>query len=128
MMLNTASLLILLLLSITFLQSSFDKVTQWQSNVTWLKGHFDKTFIGVFVPFALGIVLACELLSGVLCGIGIFELMINDGRFFGYYGALASSITLLILFLGQRIAKDYVGAGTICLYFIPAVLAVHWLN
>lgn len=125
---NTASLLILIFLSVTFLQASFDKATQWERNVSWLNKHFEKTFFHSFVSLALGIVFASELVSGVLCAIGVFEIIINDGRFFGYYGALASSVTFVLLLMGQRIAKDYAGAGTICLYFVPAVLAVHWLQ
>jgi hypothetical protein len=34
----------------------------------------------------------------------------------------------LVLLLGQRIAKDYDGARTIAIYFVPAVLAVYWLS
>jgi hypothetical protein len=30
--------------------------------------------------------------------------------------------------LFQRLAKDYDGARTIVIYFIPAVMAVYWLN
>jgi hypothetical protein len=29
---------------------------------------------------------------------------------------------------GQRLAKDYDGARTIAIYFIPSVLAVFWLS
>jgi hypothetical protein len=39
-----------------------------------------------------------------------------------------SCITLLMLLFGQRLAKDYDGARTIVIYFIPAILAVYWLN
>ncbi|RYZ84772.1 MAG: DoxX family protein, partial [Proteobacteria bacterium] len=47
---------------------------------------------------------------------------------YGYYGGVFSSITLIFLLAGQRIAKDYDGARTIAIYFIPAVLAVFWLS
>jgi len=29
---------------------------------------------------------------------------------------------------GQRLAKDYDGARTIVIYFIPAVMLVNWLS
>jgi hypothetical protein len=32
------------------------------------------------------------------------------------------------MLFGQRLAKDYDGARTIAIYFIPSVLAVYWLN
>jgi hypothetical protein len=42
------------------------------------------------------------------------------------YGAIFLCVTHLCYF-GQRLAKDYDGARTIVIYFIP-VMAVYWLN
>jgi uncharacterized membrane protein YphA (DoxX/SURF4 family) len=125
---NVASILILVFLTITFLQSGYDKIFYWKDNVEWLKGHFAKTQLKNHVPLALLHVLILELLSTVLCAVGAIELLLNSGRTFGYYGAVFSCITLLMLLVGQRLAKDYDGARTIVIYFIPAVMAVYWLN
>ncbi|CAM2737850.1 DoxX protein [Flavobacterium succinicans] len=125
---NTASLLLLVFLAITFLQSGYDKIFYWKDNVSWLKGHFAQTPLKKQVPLALAHVLLLEIISGVLCIIGSIELYITNGKLYGYYGALFSCITLLMLLFGQRIAKDYDGARTIVIYFIPAVLAVYLLN
>ncbi|OOV28734.1 DoxX family protein [Flavobacterium sp. LM5] len=125
---NTASLLLLVFLAITFLQSGYDKIFYWKDNVSWLKGHFAQTPLKKQVPLALAHVLLLEIISGILCIIGSIELYITNGKLYGYYGALFSCITLLMLLFGQRIAKDYDGARTIVIYFIPAVLAVYLLN
>jgi hypothetical protein len=125
---NVASILILVFLTITFLQSSYDKIFYWKDNVEWLKGHFAKTQLKNHVPLALLHVLVLELLSTILCAVGAIELLLNSGRTFGYYGAVFSCVTLLMLLVGQRLAKDYDGARTIVIYFIPAVMAVYWLN
>jgi uncharacterized membrane protein YphA (DoxX/SURF4 family) len=125
---NVASILILVFLAITFLQSGYDKLFYWKDNVDWLKGHFAKTPLKNHVPLALLHVLILELISTVLCVVGAIELLLNSGRVFGYYGAVFSCITLLMLLVGQRLAKDYDGARTIVIYFIPAVMAVYWLN
>jgi drug/metabolite transporter superfamily protein YnfA len=125
---NVASILILVFLAITFLQSSYDKLFYWKDNVDWLKGHFAKTQLKNHVPLALLHVLILELISTILCTVGVIELQLNSGRIFGYYGAVFSCITLLMLLVGQRLAKDYDGARTIVIYFIPAVMAVYWLN
>ena len=125
---NVASILILVFLTITFLQSGYDKIFYWKDNVEWLKGHFAKTQLKNHVPLALLHVLVLELLSTILCAVGAIELLLNSGRTFGYYGAVFSCITLLMLLIGQRLAKDYDGARTIVIYFIPAVMAVYWLN
>jgi len=55
-------------------------------------------------------------------------LYVNEGRTFGFYAGIFSCITLLMLLFGQRLAKDYDGARTIVIYFIPAVMVVYWLN
>ncbi|MEC5165246.1 putative membrane protein YphA (DoxX/SURF4 family) [Flavobacterium sp. PL11] len=125
---NITSILILIFLAITFLQSGYDKLFHWKDNVDWLKGHFLKTPLKNQVPLALANILILELISGILCVVGCIELLINNGRIFGFYGAVFSCITLLMLLFGQRLAKDYDGARTIVIYFIPAILAVYWLN
>ncbi|MFN7100438.1 MAG: DoxX family protein [Flavobacterium sp.] len=125
---NITSILILIFLAITFLQSGYDKLFYWKDNVEWLKSHFANTPLKNQVPLALGNILVLELISGVLCVVGCVELFINNGRVFGFYGAVFSCITLLMLLFGQRLAKDYDGARTIVIYFIPAILAVYWLN
>jgi uncharacterized membrane protein YphA (DoxX/SURF4 family) len=124
---NIASILILAFLAVTFIQSGFDKVSDWKSNVDWLKGHFSKTFMRNNVPEALLLILALELASGILCTAGVVELLVTREHVYGYYGALFSCIALILLLFGQRIAKDYDGARTIAIYFIPAVMAVYWL-
>ena len=125
---NITSILILIFLAITFLQSGYDKLFYWKDNVEWLKGHFSKTPLKNQVPLALANILILELISGILCVVGCIELLVNNGRVFGLYGAIFSCITLLMLLFGQRLAKDYDGARTIVIYFIPAILAVYWLN
>ncbi len=125
---NLAALFILLFLAITFLQSGYDKFTDWSSNVSWLTSHFANTFLENRVSFLLKIVLLLEIIAGILCTVGIIEMSISGGTQFGKYGASVSCITLLMLLFGQRVAKDYDGARTIVIYFIPAVLAVYWLS
>ncbi|WP_162126841.1 DoxX family membrane protein [Flavobacterium phycosphaerae] len=125
---NTASILVLLFLAVTFIQSAYDKVFGWQSNVDWLKGHFAQTILKNYVPLALFLLLILELVTGVFTLVGCVELLVNGGRNFGFYGAVFSSITLILMLFGQRLAKDYDGARTIAIYFIPSILAVFWLS
>ncbi|MBC5837907.1 DoxX family membrane protein [Flavobacterium muglaense] len=125
---NVASILILAFLAISFIQSGYDKLFYWKDNLEWLKEHFSKTPLKNHVGLALLHILVLELISGILCVVGCIELVINNGRLFGFYGAVFSCITLIMLLFGQRLAKDYDGARTIVIYFIPAVMAVYWLN
>ena len=125
---NIASLLILLFLAVTFVQSGYDKVTDWKGNVAWLKDHFAKTAIRNYVPQALISLLALEIVAGIFCIVGAIQILANGQRTFGLYGAVISCIALILMLFGQRLAKDYDGARTIAIYFIPAVIAVYWLS
>jgi uncharacterized membrane protein YphA (DoxX/SURF4 family) len=126
---NIASMLILLFLAVTFIQSGFDKISDWKGNVEWLKGHFAKTFLRGNVPAALFAILVLEVTSGIFCIVGVIQMWIEHQHMtYGFYGAVFSSITLICLLFGQRIAKDYDGARTIAIYFIPAIMAVYWLG
>ncbi len=125
---NAASILLLFFLAITFIQSGYDKLFYWKDNLSWLKEHFAKTRLKKLVHLALFHILVLELISGILCIVGCIELWVSNGRTFGLYGAIFSSITLLMLLFGQRLAKDYDGARTIVIYFIPAVMAVLLLS
>lgn len=125
---NTASLLILAFLAITFIQSAYDKLFYWKDNLDWLKGHFSKTPIKNMVPLSLGLILILELVTGLLTVIGAWQIIFSKVTTYGYYAGVLSCVTLLFLLLGQRLAKDYDGARTIAIYFIPAVLLVYWLG
>jgi hypothetical protein len=45
----------------------------------------------------------------------------------GFYAAIIAGKVLLVLLLGQRIAKDYAGAMTIAIYFMVTVFGVYLL-
>ncbi|ESU24639.1 hypothetical protein FEDK69T_05620 [Flavobacterium enshiense DK69] len=120
-------MLILAFLALTFLHSGYEKIADWKETVTGLKEHFKATFLKNHVPAALGLLWITEVIAGALCVVGIFQLISNGSTTIGHYGAVMSCITLLLMLFGQRLAKDYDGARTIAIYYIPAILAVYWL-
>lgn len=124
---NAFAIILLAFLAITFLQSGYDKIADWNGNVSWLKGHFSQTFLKNQVPFALLTILALEIVAGVLSIVGIAENIKSGATIIGDYACMVSCITLLMLLFGQRIAKDYDGARTIVIYLIPALIGVYWL-
>ncbi len=125
---NAAEILLLLFMIITFLQSGIDKLFDWKGNLGWLKGHFKNTPLKNMVPMLLATVLIVELIAGVLCVIGAFQIVTSGARSIAFYGAITSCIALLMLLFGQRMAKDYAGAMTIVIYFIPAIILVFLLQ
>lgn len=125
---NATEILLLIFLVITFLQSGIDKITDWKGNLGWLKGHFSETPLKNMVPLLLGTVLIIEVAAGVLCLIGVVQLLLSQESTLAFYGAILSCVSLLMLLFGQRIAKDYEGAKTIAVYFIPAIFLVFLLQ
>jgi uncharacterized membrane protein YphA (DoxX/SURF4 family) len=125
---NSASILVLIFLAITFIQSAYEKLFGWQETITWLQSHFAKTFLRDYIRPSLGLLLVLELVTGILCLVGCVELMVINGKTFGHYGSIFSCITLIIMLVGQRLVKDYDGARTIAIYFILSILAVWWMS
>ncbi|MDP2059201.1 MAG: DoxX family protein [Flavobacteriaceae bacterium] len=125
---NITEILILLFLLITFLQSGFDKLRNWTGNLNFVKAHFSKTPLRNWVRILLLTILVVEFLAGILSGIGVFELIVNNNPSVGLLGAVTSCLALLMLLFGQRVAKDYAGALTITCYFIVAIFGVFLLN
>jgi len=120
--------LILIFLIIVFLQSSIDKVFDWKGNVSFLSDHFANTPLQSLVPILLGTVLIAEVAAGLLCAIGLFQLVVDGESSIAFYGAVMACVSLLMLLFGQRLAKDYEGAKTIAVYFVPAVFLVFLLQ
>lgn len=125
---NATEILLLLFLVITFIQSGFDKIFDWNGNLSWLKGHFAKSPLKNMVPILLGIILIFEMITGVLSAIGMYQFAVSGESTLAFYGAILACTTLLMLLFGQRMAKDYDGARTIAIYFVPAIFLVFLLQ
>ncbi|WP_024482327.1 hypothetical protein [Cellulophaga baltica] len=125
---NATEIILLIFLIITFLQSGVDKILDWKGNLGWLKEHFSKSPLKNSVPLLLSIVLITEMIAAFLCIGGIYQLLVENKTGLAFYGALFSCISLLMLLFGQRMAKDYEGAKTIAVYFIPAMFLLFLLQ
>jgi hypothetical protein len=125
---NMTTSLLLIFLAIVFLQSSLDKILDWKNNLNWLTGHFSKTLFSKLVPMLLGIITIVEFAAGIFSLGGIWEAVTGSPGDLACLAAITSCIALLMLLLGQRIAKDYDGARTLVIYLIPAVFLVFLLE
>ncbi len=113
-------------LAILFLQSGLDKVLDWKGNLSWLKEHFGKTILKNAVPLLLGIITITEVAAGAFSAVGFLHLLFERKSIFAYYGAVLAVANIVMLFFGQRIAKDYVGAAGLVPYFIACMIAM-WI-
>ncbi len=113
--------------AILFLQSGLDKVLDWKGNLSWLKEHFSKTPFRGIVPLLLASLTFFELSAGSFSALAIFQTAIYKTYCFAYTGTLLASISFLMLFFGQRLAKDYAGAVSIASYFVIAIIDLYFL-
>lgn len=123
MALQVAMFFNLAILAILFLQSGLDKVFDFKGNLEWLKGHFGSSPLKGMVKFLLLKITAFEVLAGLFCLLGMVELLAWEGFYFAFTGVFFSAVSLVSLFFGQRIAKDYPGAASLVPYFIVTLFA-----
>ena len=121
-----------LFFAILFLQSGIDKIMSFTGNLNYFKDHFKNTFFKAQVRLLLVIITLLECITGLLFLFYLISLIMvgtDSGLLvFGlglYFNALTFAlITLCSLFLGQRLAQDYVGAVNLGIYFLIALLGL----
>jgi len=124
----TAQILILIYIVITFGYSAIEKLLQWKDSVDFYENHFKNTSLKNVIPLLLKIVILLEIITVILCILGLFSLIVFQDKQFGFLGLTLAAITLIGLLFGQRIAKDYDGAKNITVYFILTIIGVFMLQ
>ncbi|MEY2547421.1 MAG: hypothetical protein QOD64_3 [Verrucomicrobiota bacterium] len=114
-------------LAILFLQSGIDKVVDRRGNLDWLKGHFAKSPLAGMVPALVTIITILELAAGVLTAVGCVLILFRRNSTMAFYGSIVAAVSIVGLFFGQRMAKDYPGAATLVPYFILSLAAIYLL-
>jgi diacylglycerol kinase len=120
-------ILVSLFLAILFLQSGIDKVVDRSGNVEWLKGHFAKSPLSGMVSLMVSVITILELAAGTLSALGIGLNVIKRDTTLAFYGAVISAVSIIALFFGQRMAKDYAGAAVLVPYFLLSLVAIFLL-
>jgi len=120
-------ILISAFLAILFLQSGIDKVVDRRGNLDWLKGHFVKSPLAGVVPLMVFAITTLELAAGALSAIGCALIIVSRDTMVAFYGAVVSALSILALFFGQRMAKDYAGAAILVPYFLLTLIAIYLL-
>ncbi len=123
-----AQLLVCALLAILFLQSGIDKIIDRRGNLEWLTGHFAKSPLAGMVPALLLILTLLEIAAGALSAVGGVMIAIGGDPTIAFYGAVLSGVTIVALFFGQRMAKEYPGAASLVPYFLVALAGIYLLG
>lgn len=124
----SSQLLCLAFLTILFLQSGLDKLFNYKANSDWLKEHFSKSPLSKLVGLMLPTITILEIASGAVCGLGIYFLAVEGTSAMGLLGAQLSAVSVVALFLGQRLAQDYEGAATLTIYFIISIMTIFLMG
>ena len=117
-------ILIAVFISIAFLQSGIDKIIDRTGNIEFFNVHFENTFLKSFTSFLLSILTILELLGSATLVYGIYYSFVMRTTLWIFYGFVVVAMTIIFLFAGQRIAKDYLGAADLVPYFILIMLGI----
>ncbi|MFT5884873.1 MAG: putative oxidoreductase [Arcticibacterium sp.] len=120
-----ARLSIVVFIAILFLQSGLDKILDFNGNKAYVKSVFEKTFLASLSGLLFLSITVLEIATGIVALIGGLQMCFNQKEDLALMALFLSSASLLSLFAGQRIAKDYGGASGIVPYFIVIVLGLY---
>ena len=117
-------ILIAIFISIAFIQSGIDKILDRKGNLEFFKAHFANSFLKNFTPFLLTTLTIFELVGGFTLLYGIYFAFVHRTTLWIFYGFVMIALTIIFLFAGQRIVKDYLGAADLVPYFILIMLGI----
>lgn len=112
-------------MAILFIQSGLDKVFNYEGEKSFYQDHFKDSFLKNTVGLLMPTITAMELASGFLSGAGILLYIFAGDKSMACWGMLLSCASILMLFLGQRVAKDYAGASTLVGYFLATSAGLY---
>jgi uncharacterized membrane protein YphA (DoxX/SURF4 family) len=111
-------------LAVLFLQSGLDKVLDWSGNKAYVTGYLEKTPFRRVSGFLFFVITVMEVLAGVTSAAGVLATVLMNSTALSLVGAFLAASSVLSLFMGQRLAKDYQSAAAIVPYFLTAVFGV----
>ena len=117
-------ILIAIVFIITFIQSGVDKVIDRDGNRLYFKDHFSNSILKNYTSIMLTFITLFELICGFVLIYGVYFSFVERTTLWIFYGFVICTINLILLFLGQRIAKDYIGASDHIPYITLVVLGI----
>jgi hypothetical protein len=116
--------LCMIVLVILWLQSGFDKISDYSGNYEWLKGHFAKSPLKGMVKFLLIVLCFFELSAGFAALGALVEIWFVNSWYLPFITCFLSMLSFTCLFFGQRMAKDYGSAASIAGYMAFTLLLI----
>jgi hypothetical protein len=103
--------------AILFLQSGYDKLDDWKGNLSWIKGYFEKTSLARLSFIMLALLTVLEFSAGLFSFAGIITTFVFPCSNYLLFALLLSGLSLIALFFGMRVSKDYTSAAALAGYF-----------
>lgn len=114
-----------LFITILFIQSGIDKVINWKDEKDFYTSHFKKSILKGTVPLLMPIITISELAAGFLSGIGLLIYLAGGSPNLAFLGMLLANLSVIQLFFGQRLAKDFEGAASLVAYFLVTLVGLY---
>jgi hypothetical protein len=110
-------------MAILFLQSGLDKLFNYNGNLSYFQDHFKNSPLSKTVGLLLPTITLLELAAGLMSAIGVVGLF-SGSEVWAFWGLILGALSLICLFFGQRMAKDYAGAGGLTGYFLICLIGL----
>lgn len=121
-------LTILIFLFITFGISVIEKCMDWKGTISYIQHNFQHTFIKKYITLLIFVLLCLEIVTSGFLVFGFYQLLDKGVTDMALVACTLSAICILYMLIGQRIAKDYVGATSLTVYLIITVFGMYLLN
>lgn len=122
--LTVLKILVAAFTGVLFTQSGLDKLFDYSGNLQYLRDYFRQSILAGTADLLLPTITLLEVASGLVSLLGVVMLLFGN-ELPAFYGLLLSAISLLSLFAGQRLAKDYAGAASLVPYFLLIVFGIY---
>ncbi len=119
--------LTLVFFGITYSFSLFEKLVNWKPTISFYREHFRGSFLSKHIKLAVGLICGLEALVLIILAKNTYNCYLNTSVDYFKEFFISSASLILILLVGQRIAKDYQGATSLAIYFIVNLIGIYCL-
>lgn len=114
--------------AILFLQSGLDKLFNYRDNEQYISSVFAKTGLNKISTLLFVLITVMELTTAFWSLFGGVMIFWQSDAEWARRALMLGTTTLLFLFAGQRIAKDYAGAAGIVPYILVLLFGLFLLG
>jgi uncharacterized membrane protein YphA (DoxX/SURF4 family) len=110
-------------MAILFLQSGLNKLFDYKGNLAYFTDYFKKSPLNGTVNLLMPTITVLEVTAGVLSAYGVVALF-DGNEIWAFWGLITCALSIICLFFGQRMAKDYGAASGMTGYFVVNLIGL----